>query len=227
MQINRFIYVINFMALLIFALCISPQTQAATSTTVINTFKLTAQNLTNKIQFGTCWTSSIAAPRSDAWRCTVGNNISDPCFVTKKTNTLVCDPNPITKKPGFTLHLTKPLPKQNTAILPQNEPINFWILAFEDGSYCMPYTGTLPLLHSNNSDKVIAVRYYCSDSIECKLNTNCNKQTGIIDESIKKSSLNNQNNLWTADKIIYTTQNNGVNTKITEIKKMVIKTVWK
>ena len=66
------------------------------------------------MESGSCWTNSIAAPfRADAWRCTVGNSISDPCFqIAKSTSTLLCNMNPtvLDSTSTFVLKLTKPLP---------------------------------------------------------------------------------------------------------------------
>jgi hypothetical protein len=40
-----------------------------------------AKNLTvGSTVSGSCWTGSIASAQSDAWRCMVGNDISDPCY---------------------------------------------------------------------------------------------------------------------------------------------------
>ena len=71
-----------------------------------------AENAT--IVVGSCWTNSIAAPyRSDAWRCTVGNEIHDPCFQIPGNANLLCDPNPgnIADASPVILSLVKPLPK--------------------------------------------------------------------------------------------------------------------
>jgi hypothetical protein len=40
-----------------------------------------AVNVANTVS-GSCFTGSSAIGRSDAWRCTVGNNLVDPCFQT-------------------------------------------------------------------------------------------------------------------------------------------------
>lgn len=66
------------------------------------------------VREGTCWTESIAVPRHGAWRCAVGNGISDPCFVVPANHKqLVCDANPTLKTGGFLLKVTKPLPKSS------------------------------------------------------------------------------------------------------------------
>src|SRR5579871_3574392 len=44
---------------------------------------------------GSCWTNSIAASyRTDAWRCTIGNSIQDPCFAIASSTNLLCGVNP-------------------------------------------------------------------------------------------------------------------------------------
>jgi hypothetical protein len=64
-------------------------------------------NLPDSGREGYCWTGSIAAPyRTDAWRCTEGNAIHDPCFSLPNRNFVVCGANPVTGDNGFTLTLT-------------------------------------------------------------------------------------------------------------------------
>src|ERR1700683_5134218 len=51
---------------------------------------------------GSCWTESIAAPRPGAWRCSVGNSISDPCFTgAGNLEELVCAADPGLRADGF------------------------------------------------------------------------------------------------------------------------------
>jgi hypothetical protein len=92
---------------------------------------------------GNCWTSSIATNRPDAYRCMRANEIFDPCFTTEKTNIVVCDPNPALGKPGFALHLSKPLP----AGTPLPGPVTPWLVALTDGYICTPFTGTRERIH--------------------------------------------------------------------------------
>jgi len=98
---------------------------------------------------GSCWTNSIAAPyRADAWRCMVGNSISDPCFALSNSSSgpqqVVCDVDPlgITASSTFVITVTKPLP-------PPTVPTSThgawgWFVALEDGTLCAPFTGTRP-----------------------------------------------------------------------------------
>jgi hypothetical protein len=93
------------------------------------------------VQEGSCWTESIAAPRAGAWRCSVGNAISDPCFtVAGNRQQLVCGADPALQSDGFVLKLTQPLPKSSLAHDRKAEP---WIFQLSDGSICEAMTGTL------------------------------------------------------------------------------------
>jgi hypothetical protein len=95
-------------------------------------------------QEGSCWTRSIAIPRPGAWRCTVGNQIYDPCFATPSgSGTLVCGADPGLGKDGFPLKLTKALPTNLTAP-PEQPPV--WMFELADGSICEPFTGTMPMV---------------------------------------------------------------------------------
>lgn len=58
---------------------------------------------------GYCWTGSIAAQRSDAWRCFIGNDIHDPCFSSPRASgVVVCPDAQLTL--ATEIHLTHPLP---------------------------------------------------------------------------------------------------------------------
>ncbi|HVO28471.1 MAG TPA: hypothetical protein VMT81_00610 [Candidatus Paceibacterota bacterium] len=104
------------------------------------------------VENGSCWTNSIAAPyRPDAWRCMVGNAISDPCFMLPgSSTTLACglDPAVTDESSAFVLRLTKPLPKPET---PSSTPSNWaWMVALVDGTTCTPFTGTRPFTASGD-----------------------------------------------------------------------------
>ncbi len=92
------------------------------------------------VREGSCWTESIAVSRSGAWRCTVGNGISDPCFtIPANRKQLICGANPALKTNGFVLKLTKSLPKLS---LPDRKPVP-WLFRLADNSICEAMTGTL------------------------------------------------------------------------------------
>jgi len=96
------------------------------------------------VREGSCWTESIAVNRPGAWRCAVGNGISDPCFVMPASpGRLVCDADPALKTDGFVLKLTKPLPKSSLADQ-KPEP---WVFRLADNSICEAMTGTLPAVN--------------------------------------------------------------------------------
>ena len=89
---------------------------------------------------GSCWTESIAVTRPGAWRCSVGNSISDPCFtVAANRDQLVCGADPALRADGFVLKLTKPLPK----LAHRSRKAEPWIFQLSDGSICEAMTGTL------------------------------------------------------------------------------------
>lgn len=89
---------------------------------------------------GSCWTESIAVTRPGAWRCSVGNSISDPCFTVMANRAqLVCGADPALRADGFVLKLTKPLPK----LAHRSRKAEPWIFQLSDGSICEAMTGTL------------------------------------------------------------------------------------
>jgi hypothetical protein len=94
---------------------------------------------------GSCFANSIAAPyRPDAWRCTVGNAIQDPCFQIGTGSSLLCgvDPEDAAASSTFVLALSEALPVAQT---PPNPPPDWsWRVKLQDGTICTPFTGTFP-----------------------------------------------------------------------------------
>ncbi len=154
---------------------------------------------------GSCWTNSIAAPyRADAWRCTVGNAIQDPCFETSREGTLLCGVDPTQGKEGFQLTLTKPLP---TPDVPKEQPTNWaWAVELQDGTFCTPFTGTRPFFGAGEAG------YY-----------GCNGSTPSSSIMLL-GDLHNTEPLWTASKA--TIQENNMQWSIAASSTVPIKTVW-
>lgn len=142
------------------------------------------------VEKGTCFASSVAAPyRTDAWRCTVGNAISDPCFEIPSSNdlamntpepNLLCGANPASTdiSSQFVLDLTKSLPPAQapSGTVPSNWA---WLVELTDGTICSPYTGTRPFTAAGD------VAIY-----------SCNGGPG---ESMIFGDLNNATSTWTAE----------------------------
>ena len=86
---------------------------------------------------GSCWEGSLATPRSEAWRCTLVNEIKDPCF-TSGVSTLVCPEGGPWTGAGIEIRLTQPLPREreNTGHWPSGEQAQPWALQLTDGSHC-------------------------------------------------------------------------------------------
>jgi hypothetical protein len=87
-------------------------------------------------QEGSCWTNSLAVWRADAWRCTVGNDIYDPCF--SQDGSVICGADPVTPTVSFALTLTEPLP---AAEVPADTANHAWIVELPDGTACEYATG--------------------------------------------------------------------------------------
>jgi len=132
---------------------------AGQSPTQVIVYAPSAQASSTPVERGSCFGSSVAAPyRSDAWRCSVGNAISDPCFVmppasggaaTGTLPSLLCGANPAVTSASstFILQLTKKLPVPETP--PGAPPTNWaWLVELTDGTLCTPFTGTRPFAAS-------------------------------------------------------------------------------
>jgi hypothetical protein len=114
---------------------ISPVRTAAAKSTVVH-FKASSMTVSSTVS-GSCFTTSIASNRSDAYRCMVGNAIHDPCF-TLAAKTVACPEN-LAKSSGVVIKLTKPLPPSAS---PPKAP-QAWALILKSGETCNRATGTM------------------------------------------------------------------------------------
>jgi hypothetical protein len=135
------------------------------------------------VKQGSCWTNSIAAPfRADAWRCTVKNSISDPCFQIPNSSNLLCGINPTIENSTstFVLKLTQALPAAEPVqgVPPSNWA---WLVQLSDGTLCTPFTGTLPFTATGQS-----ANYGCAPG-------------ALGDDLLIFGDLDNSSTVWTAN----------------------------
>jgi hypothetical protein len=104
---------------------------------------------------GSCFTNSLSVPQPSAWRCTVGNEIFDPCLIAEDGQTLVCDADP-TRSPGFVLNLTEPLPPPDITT-DQSQPGQPWLFELASGAICTFSTGATAVVDDKR------LNYFCSD----------------------------------------------------------------
>lgn len=111
----------------------SPSTAQVTRTVVYfpNNF-----DATSTVQ-GSCWESSIASARSDAYRCTAGNYIYDPCFV-YGADSVACPTFGTGEERGTVIHLTQVLPEGGSEAPGAAGPFAFTLT---DGDGCWVETG--------------------------------------------------------------------------------------
>ncbi len=111
--------------------------QASTATiTATQVITYTPGPPTGESQEGSCWTSSLAVWRADAWRCMVGNAIYDPCF--SQDDSVICGASPVMPTVSFALTLTEPLP---AAEVPPDAATHAWLVELPDGTVCGYATG--------------------------------------------------------------------------------------
>lgn len=88
---------------------------------------------------GSCFTGSIVIVRPDAWRCSVGNNLYDPCFEVNQAQVLCPSSGPWTNT-GKLVNVPSGLSdasggkNQGTSGQP-------WAIELADGSRCLPISG--------------------------------------------------------------------------------------
>ena len=120
-----------------------------TARTVAVTFDAATMRV-NQTTLGSCWTTSIASRRRDAFRCSVVNSIHDPCF---RINALsVACPTNLAANSGIRIRLTKPLPPP-MGISAHNP----FMMQLAGGISCNVGTGTV----------IPDYPFYCSGNLVC------------------------------------------------------------
>jgi len=102
---------------------------------------------------GSCFTSSDVTRRDDAWRCTVGNTLYDPCFSSQFAFGIVVCPIPW-QGSGTEIHLTKPLPKSGSHTVPSLS-LQPWALETASGAFCTLSSGASSVVHGHR------LNYFC------------------------------------------------------------------
>lgn len=106
---------------------------------------------------GSCFTSSLAAIRKDAFRCMSDNAIMDPCFtIPGNALAVICVPNPLDPSTFVQMNLTQPLP----ATEPVSPPSHPWFLELADGTVCNFLTGATGAVNGQR------INYGCSDGLD-------------------------------------------------------------
>lgn len=98
-----------------------------------------ASRLPTVLRRGSCFTGSLAAARRDAWRCTVGSLIYDPCFKSARSRDLICVFAPWYRT-AIRLRLTTALPRFGNRSIPTLQALP-WALELADGRRCRFLTG--------------------------------------------------------------------------------------
>jgi hypothetical protein len=175
---------------------VSPLTVSETSV-----IRFTPTVPSGDVRDGVCWTESIAVTRSGAWRCMVGNGISDPCFtIPGNGEELVCGADPALRTGGFVVKLKKPLPKSSH---PNRKP-EPWIFRLADSSICEKMTGTLPAVNGEPA------RWSCAIHIRDQV-----RPAGVVTKLT-------QGKIWMADKF----PQSAVGTQGATPEKVPVKVIW-
>lgn len=149
----------------------SAQGGPATQTRVFTPFTPTGDlvvglNVTGEVK-GRCDTNSAASPeRPDAWRCSAGNEILDPCFqnLLGDEKVLACAEDPFSAD-VVTLTLTTDLPDPTVTDAPTFGGLP-WALELTNGQRCTLLTGaTAPVAG-------LRINYGCPDGAQVVGGTN-------------------------------------------------------
>jgi basic membrane protein A len=161
--------------------------QAAGQVTATEVIQYTPTEVPSESRPGSCFSNAIGLGREDAYRCTVGNEIHDPCFVVDEAPTVVCGANPTTGETGFVLELTEPLPQPDMGALSMP-----WLVELADGTICGIMTGTVPGVGDRTAG------YGCTDG------------TNLFDDF-------QQGEVWLAEQAVIALGNDGFVVEASEI----------
>lgn len=110
---------------------------------------------------GSCFTATIAAAGSDAYRCvTATNMLLDPCVAKPDVahpEVVACRTDPWSA--ATVIRLTSPLPKTapTSSTASTGGVTRPWAIGLGDGSRCVAVTGTVPRSHG------VSMTYSCTD----------------------------------------------------------------
>jgi serine/threonine protein kinase len=107
---------------------------------------LAAGFTTAAIVGGSCWTGSLMAQRTDAWRCMVGNYIYDPCFSDAAGDQVAC-PSLDNLYAVVLINITQPLPEGSANTPTSTAP---WEFQLADGPRCQHFSGAVGPLQPIN-----------------------------------------------------------------------------
>lgn len=139
-----------------------------TTVTVFRAFTPTgAATLPTRSVSGYCWTGSIAADRSDAWRCLSGHWIYDPCFSSSAAPGIVLCPN-MQVTSDVEIRLTRPLPSAQRDTATASIHSIPWLIELDVPSsqapgrvFCEFATGASSVVKTAVPNDV-RLNYYCS-----------------------------------------------------------------
>jgi hypothetical protein len=143
------------------AIVAAPATVDARITTTVTVFHAFTPSGSATIAIhhasGSCFSSSDATRRSDAWRCMVANELHDPCFSSPRAAGVVICPN-ADPRSGLEITLTKGLP---TALANSGSPSarsQPWTLELSSGAHCAFSGGATSVIHG------VRLNYFCAGS---------------------------------------------------------------
>ncbi len=151
---------------------------------------------------GRCWTTSLVMPRGDAFRCSTGNLIYDPCFPLEGGEYVIAGADPSTGDPGFLIKLTEPLPEPGD----YTEPHDYvWMIELADGTVAARLSGATGIV-GEKTIKFILSGYDGGDLV------------AIIGEL-------NPGKVWTAEKATLDMDEDGFYAVESEL--VPIRTIWR
>ncbi|PKN86740.1 MAG: hypothetical protein CVU51_06665 [Deltaproteobacteria bacterium HGW-Deltaproteobacteria-1] len=200
---------LSVLMVILITLCVPFTSQAVSSKKITKTKIIKfVPPIPSEKREGSCWTNSNIIQRSDAWRCMIGNEIFDPCYIAQDKTTIVCDSKPDIEKPtGFVLKLTQPLPEPDKVVVPSSSAS---MIELEDGTVCDAISGASAATDGIRTERI---------SYSCRMSS---KNMVIFGDLIPGK-------VWIAEKGILVEQKTNDDLPpmlVKDLRKVKIRTAW-
>lgn len=136
-----FILVLSFVSILLIVVKQNKKLVVQQQSVITEVIDYMPTTSPNDVKEGSCWTgSNNASSNPNAYRCTIGHNLYDPCFK-EQNNKVICGITPVDNSKSFELKLTEPLPNNNLRA-DKDSGLAPWIAELDNKVICTKFGGT-------------------------------------------------------------------------------------
>lgn len=168
------------------------------SVTMTEVIEYTPPPVAGSAMDGSCFSPSLAVTRSGVWRCSVENQIYDPCFGSVDASEVICVQNPV--RPDEAVKIVLQTPLSEVEPFAEEPPIRPWTLETSDGVICSYLTGATGPVNGE------------------RLNYGCTEGTSIIGDPESGA-------IWTARSVVLSGSLPEPGTTVPEVE-VTLRRVW-